>query len=254
MPRSTYGSPEHRRSQLRRPWAYYVTQYGRTAFNLGSKAVQAAKTAVGYKAAELGYGLGKQFVNSFSQNKQMAPARKRALSDPFSTPTKSRKTNSSKNLARAAAALKKIMAPTTPGIMVRRGGRILKKRPSQYGATSSKSAGFVKKPAGKQSVLDRFAKQGIITCREIGQVVGGSGGLKYQTVVLHQTTCGKDQLIIDVSMAFAKAIANRAFGIDVENIDAVILPVGSRRIKFTFRIQTSPGTFANVDIDTPIIS
>jgi len=232
MPKSTYGSPEHRRSQYRRHWAYYVTQYGRTAFNLGSKAIQAAKSAAAVKAAEFGYGLGKQFVNSFSQKKNtntgMAP-----------TPRKTPSTPKRRSKPRLAGTPIKRKAKMANPFVDKALKTVARRRYAGRGAANSSSSGFFKKPKRGPTVMDDYGKLGVISTRENGGTVEGSALFKYQSVLLHHSTNGCKQILTDMCLAFAKRLAYGC-GTVIERMNDPFLHVASRNYRIVIDYRPRP--------------
>jgi len=149
--------------------------------------------------------------SSSQKEKKMSPTPRRGRSMSIST-SRSR----SRGFTPARKVLRFGMSPrASPGFMIRRGGVYKKKRPSMYGATSSKSKGFVKKAKSGNSVWDHYAKKGIITVSEFGKVV--DGGVNGQSVLLQHSTHGIKQIVRIIAYSMCKRVLNE-IGRNVEDV------------------------------------
>jgi len=262
MPGSGYGSPEFRRWQQRPHWAYYASKYGDSVAAGGIKAYQASKYAA---FAHSGYKLGKKLINSFSQNEK-TNKRERSESMAPVTPRRGR-SRTPANRQRSASAY-----PTPGGrrrsmsdVVMRSRSRTVApirkaKKASKYrnmSAASSSSAGIVSAPKGLRSTPDTFQKSGVYFTREQGSTISGSALLKYQSILLMHANYGKDQLINDISLALAKAVASRALGITVQNVNTDIMVGGSGRnvlIEMSYKISPTGGLLFHTFTISPIQS
>lgn len=150
-----------------------------------AKARQAFKVA---SAAASAYRLGKRLISSYSQKEKEMPPVKRKLFTP------------SKEVMVVGKSPRR-----SPGFMVRRKGGLMKKRPSQYGATNSKSKGFFGKSKKKKDTFDRYTKLGVVNCREEGGVIAGLPA--GESVGMIHSTHGVYQLLNSACYALVKYIA-----------------------------------------------
>lgn len=223
---------------------YRIDKYGTAAYRGVSKALQASKYAsAAYAAGKLGYGLGQQLVNSFSQkeNGEMAPTPRRrsnrsnrTLSPKSPTPGPRRgrqRTQSVPQTPRKRST--SLMVVDSPGGMYIR-GQLKKRRGAQY----SKSAGFFKKGTKKLQTLDQFAKSGAVYALEQGGVIEDSAAPFAQSVIIGHASYTQYVLRAIVAYAMSKMVA-KVLLVDFEAFSEPIMEPGTEMlIKIVYRQST----------------
>jgi len=197
--------------------------------------VAPAVAHIGYKMAQVGrygqlayagYKLGKKFVNSFSQNeKTMPPKRSRSTS----TPTPKGGPTQRRIAARILAAMQKSprairVAKPSPGFFKRSGKR---KSYSRSGASSSKSAGKFNKARGREGIMDKFVKKGVVLASERGGVMSTTAVEQAQSFIIGHVTAGSDHVRSMCAYGLVKMIAQK-LGRAVLDFNQLALPGGGR--------------------------
>lgn len=108
------------------------------------------------------------------------------------------------------------------------------------GASQSKSAGFFKKPRGGLSVLDSYAKKGIVHAIERGGVLEGTlVNPQHEAVIIGHSNFTPDTICIMVGYSMAKLVANK-MKIHVERETDVLKLTGTGTIQLSLRYKNFP--------------
>lgn len=130
--------------------------------------------------------------------------------------------------------LGKTTGGSSPGFLVRKQGRLLKKKMRGAGAASSKSSGFFKKGRKGYNVLDRMAVSGVVINREKGGIIAGSATNKYQSVAIGHSIFNRKQLREDAARGFVKMVFSK-LKIWVTDLDANMAVIRPLLFKWTYR-------------------
>jgi len=175
-------------------------------------------------------------VTSSSSNATNMPKRQ---SSPVTPVIKMRGIQSlSRSAKKAMKTLRKarLIARSSPGVVMRKGGKVYKKRPNRYGASSSKSAGFFKSGSRRQTSFDKVGRQGITVCRELGNVAGdATAECQY---VMH-ATMEPYVFATDLSRAITKWLAIK-LGKDLSDFSSVAYGGAETNPQITFRYRLFP--------------
>lgn len=188
----------------------------------------------------------KSASNSFSEKNKgpMAPLpktpRKRVASGSYPTPKKTPKK------VKYVPVQKKKGYTLMKEVVVKRTNR------KRKAYAKSGNQGFFRKGKLGYGVLDRFARYGIITTRETGDVFSGSALVKYQSAGFHHASYGKEQLFTDISLALCKTIAQKIFRSSVAVVSAPLVAASGREVEVKMEYRTAPG--ASYSIQTWTLS
>lgn len=161
-----------------------------------------------YKSTGSLFGKTTYVDNSFSK-KNINMSRKRIGNSPSGGVMKKRIVTPEKKFSPRSFRKNYVNITRSPGFVKNSIFGYKMKKKSMSGATTSRSRGKFRKGRKIYTFIDKFARRGIVTAREIGGVMSTSAAEAAQSFLVGHSVFSKVQLVRDVSFALAKMCALR---------------------------------------------